>query len=388
MAHALADSGARILILERGDFVPQEAENWNPEAVWKHLRYRTTERWLDERGAGVPSVHALLRRRQHEVLGQRALSAAPRGLSGARARRRRLAGLADRLRHAGAVLRPRRAALSRARRARRRSDRAAARAVSVRAGSARAEAWRRSSSGCGAQGLHPSPLPLGLLRPAKRRLRPLQHLQLVPVQAPREERSRRVLRAPGARAAERHAVDQRVRAPADHRRRRATGSRPSRSRRTARRCASRRRCSSCRAARSTRRRCCCGRRTTAIPTAWRIRPGWSAALHGAPRDDDAGVPSVPEERDRVSEDGRDQRLLSSRARTRRIRSGRSSRRGGRTGSWRRRSCRQDSAVWAYEAWVSRGVDWLAMSEDLPTRRQSRDAGRRTAASACTTARTT
>ena len=30
-----------ILILERGDFVPQEDENWNPDAVWKHLRYRS-----------------------------------------------------------------------------------------------------------------------------------------------------------------------------------------------------------------------------------------------------------------------------------------------------------------------------------------------------------
>jgi choline dehydrogenase-like flavoprotein len=50
IAHALADSPARILILERGDFVPQEEENWHPEAVWKHLRYQTAERWLDDRG--------------------------------------------------------------------------------------------------------------------------------------------------------------------------------------------------------------------------------------------------------------------------------------------------------------------------------------------------
>ena len=50
MAHALAESRARILILERGEFVPREPQNWDPEAVWKHLRYRTTERWLDERG--------------------------------------------------------------------------------------------------------------------------------------------------------------------------------------------------------------------------------------------------------------------------------------------------------------------------------------------------
>jgi choline dehydrogenase-like flavoprotein len=50
IAHALAGTDARILILERGDFVPQEDENWNPEAVWKNLRYQTTERWLDVRG--------------------------------------------------------------------------------------------------------------------------------------------------------------------------------------------------------------------------------------------------------------------------------------------------------------------------------------------------
>jgi len=50
MARALADTSARILIVERGDFVPQEAENWDPEAVWKHLRYQTRETWLDARG--------------------------------------------------------------------------------------------------------------------------------------------------------------------------------------------------------------------------------------------------------------------------------------------------------------------------------------------------
>ena len=30
--------------------MPQEEENWNPEAVWKKLRYQTKERWLDEHG--------------------------------------------------------------------------------------------------------------------------------------------------------------------------------------------------------------------------------------------------------------------------------------------------------------------------------------------------
>jgi choline dehydrogenase-like flavoprotein len=50
MARALADSGARILVLERGDFIAQEEQNWNPDSVWKQLRYRTTETWLDETG--------------------------------------------------------------------------------------------------------------------------------------------------------------------------------------------------------------------------------------------------------------------------------------------------------------------------------------------------
>ena len=50
IAHALADGPARILLLERGGHVPSEAENWDPGAVWKHLRYRVDERWRDWQG--------------------------------------------------------------------------------------------------------------------------------------------------------------------------------------------------------------------------------------------------------------------------------------------------------------------------------------------------
>jgi choline dehydrogenase-like flavoprotein len=58
IAHALAASGARLLLIERGDFVPQEAQNWSAEAVWKDLRYRTRELWRDERGDDfVPYTH-------------------------------------------------------------------------------------------------------------------------------------------------------------------------------------------------------------------------------------------------------------------------------------------------------------------------------------------
>ena len=50
LAHALAGTSAEILLLERGDFVPREPENWDPEAVWKYKRYQTKETWTDERG--------------------------------------------------------------------------------------------------------------------------------------------------------------------------------------------------------------------------------------------------------------------------------------------------------------------------------------------------
>src|SRR5918994_3760010 len=58
LAKALSETSARILIIERGDFIPQEDANWDPAAVWKELRYRTTERWLDEHGlAFLPYTH-------------------------------------------------------------------------------------------------------------------------------------------------------------------------------------------------------------------------------------------------------------------------------------------------------------------------------------------
>ena len=45
-------------------------------------------------------------------------------------------------------------------------------------------------------------------------------------------------------------------------------------------------------------------------------------------------------------------------------------------------------LWAYEAWVARGVDWLAMTEDLPRAREPRHGRAERHRSACTTGRTT
>ncbi len=49
-AYALKDSGARILLLERGDYLPQEPENWSPEALFDHKRYKNAEPWQDADG--------------------------------------------------------------------------------------------------------------------------------------------------------------------------------------------------------------------------------------------------------------------------------------------------------------------------------------------------
>lgn len=51
VAHQLAGSGARILILERGDFLPNEPQNSDAEAVFGQARYKTRDEWVDARGA-------------------------------------------------------------------------------------------------------------------------------------------------------------------------------------------------------------------------------------------------------------------------------------------------------------------------------------------------
>src|SRR6266498_3667071 len=45
LAYRLAPSGKRILILERGGYVPREKDNWNPRAVNIEAKYQTKEVW-------------------------------------------------------------------------------------------------------------------------------------------------------------------------------------------------------------------------------------------------------------------------------------------------------------------------------------------------------
>src|SRR5262249_39827195 len=50
LVHSLAPSGKRILLLERGDYVRRERENWDARAVNVEGRYQTKEVWKDSKG--------------------------------------------------------------------------------------------------------------------------------------------------------------------------------------------------------------------------------------------------------------------------------------------------------------------------------------------------
>ncbi len=50
LAHKLAPSGKKILLLERGDFVPREKDNWDSRAVNIEGKYNTKEIWHDKNG--------------------------------------------------------------------------------------------------------------------------------------------------------------------------------------------------------------------------------------------------------------------------------------------------------------------------------------------------
>jgi choline dehydrogenase-like flavoprotein len=58
LAHTLAPSGKKILLLERGNFLPRESENWDPDPVFIQGRYISPDTWYDADGKPFqPQVH-------------------------------------------------------------------------------------------------------------------------------------------------------------------------------------------------------------------------------------------------------------------------------------------------------------------------------------------
>ncbi len=50
LAYRLAPSGKRILLLERGDFLPREKQNWDVDDVFVKSRYVSQDTWYDAKG--------------------------------------------------------------------------------------------------------------------------------------------------------------------------------------------------------------------------------------------------------------------------------------------------------------------------------------------------
>jgi choline dehydrogenase-like flavoprotein len=50
LAHKLAPSGKRILLLERGGYLPREPENWSSREIFRKERYLSDEMWYDKNG--------------------------------------------------------------------------------------------------------------------------------------------------------------------------------------------------------------------------------------------------------------------------------------------------------------------------------------------------
>ncbi|UDL96210.1 GMC family oxidoreductase [Lichenihabitans sp. PAMC28606] len=58
VAHRLAPTGKRILIVERGDYLPREQENWSSKTVFVDAKYQTTDIWHGRTGETFhPGLH-------------------------------------------------------------------------------------------------------------------------------------------------------------------------------------------------------------------------------------------------------------------------------------------------------------------------------------------
>ncbi len=58
LAHTMVSAGKRVLLLERGNFLPREMDNWNPDAVFVDGKYISKDTWHDSDGKPFqPQVH-------------------------------------------------------------------------------------------------------------------------------------------------------------------------------------------------------------------------------------------------------------------------------------------------------------------------------------------
>ena len=163
LAHRLAPSGKRILLLERGDWLPREPQNWLAQSVFVENRYVSPDTWYYPDGSSFrPEVHywvggatkrygAALYRLRAEDFGV------------LRHQGRALAGMADLLHGDGAVLHTGRAALPSPRRPRRGPDRTPVQRPVPFPAVSHEPRIQQLSDDLATAGLHPFHAPCGIL---------------------------------------------------------------------------------------------------------------------------------------------------------------------------------------------------------------------------------
>ena len=320
LAHTLAGSGKRILLLERGDFLPREMDNWDPEPVFVHGKYISKDTWYDADGKPFqPQVHYYVGGAT-KLYGAALYRLRPAGLRRAAPRRRALAGVAADLRRLRALVheRPSGSTRSTATPARTR-PRATGRSRTRGRRSRTSRGSSSSSDDLEAGGYHPfhAPVrhPARRGRPGQEHLHPLHVVRRLPLPRPRQGRRRDDRGAPGARPAQRHAAGRRRGDPARDRRGRAHRDRRRRVPRRRARRRTRATSSSSRPARRTRPSSSCSSANDRHPErpGQRLGPG-RPELH-VPQLQGRRRAGQGAQRHRLPEDARPQRLLLRRART-------------------------------------------------------------------------
>ena len=222
LAYRLAPTGLRILLLERGDYIQRELENWDSREVFTQGPLQDP-REVDRQGrAAVPPRPALLRRRPDEVL-RRDPVPAPRDATSARsattaASRRR--GRSPTTTSSPTTRRPSGSTTCTARRARTRPSRGARRRTRTRR-SATSRGSSGSTTTSRAPGCTRSTCPVGVMldesNPQASRVHPLQQARRLPVHGRGQGRRARLRGPAGADARERHAADERARSSGSRR---------------------------------------------------------------------------------------------------------------------------------------------------------------------------
>ena len=99
LAYKLAPSGKKILLLERGGYLPREKDNWSSRTVFIDNKYKAKETWKDKNGGTFhPGIHYNVGGNSKVYGGRRAPAHAGARFRRSAASRRHFPGMADRLR--------------------------------------------------------------------------------------------------------------------------------------------------------------------------------------------------------------------------------------------------------------------------------------------------